>query len=177
MDHELLRDANDVVRYHTVGFIRNKETVGHHCANVASLAIAMWRTVEGEWPPASVLGIILTHDVHELETGDLPAPIKRNMGLATELAHLENQFHIEHDIPTMTSALTVPQIHIVQFLDSFDCVMFCLREIQRGNGMAHEMFHRAWQYAREKLDRINSPNWFAVGEDWLNQAWSGFNDA
>ena len=85
--HSWFRDAGDVTRFHTLRTIR-QQSVAHHSWGVATLLLHVWPEA-----PASVLRAALWHDVAEIETGDMPAPIKwANPELKKELGDVRDAF-------------------------------------------------------------------------------------
>lgn len=80
-----IRLAGRVIRYSTWPHIR-QQSVAEHSWQLLRIVIAIWPDV-----PAHVMRYIVTHDVGEITTGDLPYPIKANNPvLKAEVDRLEH---------------------------------------------------------------------------------------
>jgi len=130
MKLQTLRDANMVKRYHTEVMLK-EETVGHHCANVACTVIYMYHHVYKQLPPGSLLTYIALHDVEELETGDLPAPVKWHRPELKEKLNLAaEQVRQGMDLPVIS--LSAYQKNVAKFADLFDVMCKFMEERRMG---------------------------------------------
>jgi 5'-deoxynucleotidase YfbR-like HD superfamily hydrolase len=78
----------------------------------------------------------LTHDLAESTTGDVPAPTKwRNSNLDGCLQVLEEQFNRVYHLYQLND-LTEKERNIVKWADMLELVLYCEREVLRGNTFA-----------------------------------------
>lgn len=138
----LFRDACAVKRYHTVRTLR-QQTVGEHTMGILTLLNQIYPEARKE-----VLLAVMHHDFPELVTGDIPAPIKRQI---PRLALLLNEaeegtapLHQDFDLSAFEEA-------VVKFCDLMELVLWCLEECRMGN-----------QYARLPLENGLMWLWGAV---------------
>jgi len=120
----LMRDAADVKRYHTHRVLR-QQTIGAHSFNMLLLLDQVAPRARKE-----VFQAIMHHDLPELMTGDVPAPIKR---LHPELKVMMQE--AEEDLTPLYRELhlTVGEEQLVKFCDTMELVLWCLEEWQMGN--------------------------------------------
>ena len=154
------RDANSVLRYHTLPV--PKETVGHHCANVACMFTSIFMEASGALPSPEAYWYILTHDLHELWTGDIPAPMKRNEAMRRALED------IEANLPQPTEwrmTLTDFELALFKFCDAADCYHYFIRN---ADGFTLVDIERARQYMREAHNRLKPwPEYYRIAEDYM----------
>jgi len=130
MKLQTLRDANMVKRYHTEVMLK-EETVGHHCANVACTVIYLYHHAYREFPPSTLLTYIALHDVEELETGDLPTPVKwGSPELKEELNRVTGQVRQRMGLPVII--VPVQQKFVVKFADLLDVLYKFMEERRLG---------------------------------------------
>jgi 5'-deoxynucleotidase YfbR-like HD superfamily hydrolase len=133
-----LYEAGDVKRLHCVDTVRPR-TIAEHV--YGSMLIATELIKLSRWSSAAlnqsvsyeaIISALLVHDAPEVETGDVPGPLKRrNEVLAAEYEKLEGRFYKDYGI-------TFPQLgilenDIVAVSDSIDLAWLCLREMRLGN--------------------------------------------
>ena len=77
----------------------------------------------------------LTHDIGEHYTGDMPSPVKRSNKLVeAELELLESQHNPYYFIK---DAISDGERELVHLCDILAYILFCLQEIDLGNGKYH----------------------------------------
>ena len=116
--------AGAVKRWHTRTTIKEQDVAAH------SWGVAM--IVKEIYPQANadLLMAALTHDLHEIESGDIPYPFKKKnaqVRLGVELQ--ESQFVKENGLPQPAESL----IHILKWADMFELYLWCRREAGLGN--------------------------------------------
>jgi 5'-deoxynucleotidase YfbR-like HD superfamily hydrolase len=127
-----LRESGEVVRTHTFLTHRN-QTIAEHV--YGSLIIAMELCASVLAPrdeQARVAFTLLYHDAPERDTGDVPAPVKRdNPDIKAALDALEQRFYdrLNIGLPDLTERAQA----IVHASDTLDLAFTCLREKQMGN--------------------------------------------
>lgn len=142
---QMFRDAADVTRYHTQRMIRS-QTVGAHSFNVIMLIDQVWPGCRKDlWAAA------MHHDLPELHTGDIPAPIKRMqppLGVLLE--------RIEQDLAPLYKEfrLTVEEEMILKWADTMELTMWCLEERLMGNKWADRCVINgiSWMLASKMLN-------------------------
>lgn len=125
VEAQLYRDAGAVKRFH-VKRMHRTQTVAEHTFGMLMLVKQV--------APKNVLRVvydaILHHDLPELFTGDIPAPIKRahaELGplldsIEVGLYPLYREFH-----------LTPDEELLIKWADRMDLVLWCLEEVRMGN--------------------------------------------
>lgn len=128
----LYRDAGQVKRWH-VKRTHRTQTVAEHTFGMLMLVKQMVEEDSTGFEPFEVLDLynaILHHDLPELMTGDIPAPIKRahpQLGpileiVEAELAPLYRDFD-----------LTQNQAVMLKWADRMELVLWCVEEYEMGN--------------------------------------------
>lgn len=120
----LYRDAGQVKRYHV------KRT--HRTQTVAEHTFGMLMLVRQVDPHASksLYNAILHHDLPELFTGDVPAPIKR---AHPDLGSLMDSIE-EGLTPLYQDIALIPEEQVLlKWADRMELVMWCLEEVRMGN--------------------------------------------
>lgn len=119
------RRMGRVQRFHGTR-LSHEETVFHHSASTALILIRVY----GDLCSSELLQAALTHDLEELITGDVPAPVKWYIGDVEKWEQLEARirryFHIHH------SVLTDEEYRMLRAADFIDATMTCLEERVRG---------------------------------------------
>jgi 5'-deoxynucleotidase YfbR-like HD superfamily hydrolase len=127
-----------VRRYHTAPVIRT-QTVSEHSWAVAQLALWVAPACRRE-----VLVAALNHDLPELHTGDLPAPVKwDNPLLGDYLAKVEQTFHDDNGTHV---TLTAEEQHLLKWCDMAELVAWCFEEFEMGNKRLLPVILRGLQY-------------------------------
>ena len=145
-------------RYHTMPVLI-QETVGHHSHGVAVLATLLY-------PDASrdLLVAALYHDLAEHVTGDMPAPVKRELGLRKALAEYEDQ--LCQDAGLVTPKLSPEDERRLKFCDSAHGGLYCMQEINRGNRKMKTIKDKFVSYLHEITngDRVESQLIYYISE-------------
>lgn len=151
---QMFRDAADVTRYHTQRMIRS-QSVGAHSFNVIMLIDQVWPMCRKDlWAAA------MHHDLPELHTGDIPAPIKR---LQPPLGVLLER--IEQDLAPLYKdfRLTVEEERVLKWADTMELTMWCLEERLMGNHWADRCIINGIDWMRAS-QMINVDAWALVHE-------------
>ncbi len=136
----LYRDAGAVKRYHVKRTIRT-QTVAEHTFGMLMLVkqVTEGYGAYGLQARASLYEAIMHHDLPELMTGDVPAPIKRahpELGplmdsIEQELAPLYRDFELS---PLETA--------LCKWADRMELVLWCLEEYRMGNTYVKDTIRR-----------------------------------
>lgn len=129
----LYRDAGDVKRYHTKRTIR-EQTVGQHTFGILMLL----RQVSPDCSKA-LLFTAMHHDLAELFTGDIPAPMKRaNAQLSILLDEVECCLApLYKDF-----GINAEEARLLKWADRMELVLWCLEEVRLGNDYCRETASR-----------------------------------
>ena len=135
--------GSEVKRYHTVTTLVS-ETVGHHSAGVALMAMMIDLN-----PSKGLLISALFHDLAEHQTGDIPSPAKRKYGIHDQVNDLEEKL-------LRAAGLAMPQLdeidrRTLKLADIAQGALFCSREISLGNKRMRGVFDRYISYAEEMM--------------------------
>lgn len=123
----MIRLAGAIKRFHTVSII-GQQTVAEHSFYVALLCSEL----TGGNPSSELLKAALHHDLAEICTGDIPAPVKwKNPKLKCELANIERVFEIIHGIDSFLT--NEEEKLILKYADSLECAFFAVDQIMLGN--------------------------------------------
>jgi 5'-deoxynucleotidase YfbR-like HD superfamily hydrolase len=123
----LYRDAGAVKRYH-VKRTHRIQTVAEHTFGMLMLVKQV--ATDSLLADGKLYEAILHHDLPELFTGDIPAPIKR---VHPELGPLMDS--IEEDLKPLHQEfnLTPEQGALLKWADRMELVLWCLEEFRMGN--------------------------------------------
>lgn len=125
-DFKDLYQAGRVLRYHTVDV--PAQSLASHSWGVAMVVMAICE------PSPNLLKAALWHDLHEKETGDVPATAKwfhDNIKKAHDQA--EWAFNLVHGIaPTLTE----PEAMMLKWADTFELCLYCHHQARLGNEYA-----------------------------------------
>ncbi len=135
---DFIRNGMMVKRYHTVRTVAS-DTVAQHSHGVAMLC---WLLTEGK-ASAELLMAALTHDLSETNTGDIPSPTKRALGMS-ELDD-ENTLR-RHGLYT---SLTESEARTLSLADKMEGLLFCLEEIHMGNRHVEPVADKYQEYIEE----------------------------
>lgn len=133
-----LRMAAAITRYHTARTLRH-QSVGEHSFGVAQLVLYLA-------PNASqrLLSAALTHDLAELVTGDIPAPVKwDNPTMGAILTDLESKFNEKHGLRYQ---LSDEELLLLKWCDMAELVLWCIEELEMGNTYAAPLLNRGLDY-------------------------------
>lgn len=151
------RLAGQVKRTHIVPTIQSY-TVGDHTYNAMLIASELCKINEGVREEI-VLKYLLTHDVEEVYTGDLPAYVKKHEGLKYAVDRIEEEWRTSN-VPEHHSNynLTPQEKKISKLSDCSELVMFCIDELDMGNRHPAliKMCYRAKDYMNEYAVDINT---------------------
>jgi 5'-deoxynucleotidase YfbR-like HD superfamily hydrolase len=127
---EILYTSGAVHRLHTVPTNRSQDVAQHV---YGSLLIGTELCVLNSVEIHRVLLNLLYHDAAEVDTGDVPAPVKRaRPDLAYALRQAEHDF--EHRIGAQMPTLNPIEHDIVKASDTLDLMFKCVQERRMGNG-------------------------------------------
>lgn len=125
------RHAGDIERYHQYPTVQ-RQTNAAHSWHVARIWLACFcSTPAQEMHNGKILVYILRHDVGELETGDVPFPVKaENLILKEEMDRLEA-------VSLLKQRLTIPELTLwekasVKVADLIEMAEFGREETRRG---------------------------------------------
>tara|TARA_R110002110_G_scaffold161745_2_gene360633 strand:- start:246 stop:749 length:504 start_codon:yes stop_codon:yes gene_type:complete len=140
-----------IKRYHTLETI-GEQSVGAHSWGVAMILQYLDDTVS----KAAILKA-LSHDIAELYTGDIPAPVKwDNPDLVKSLKAIENAFERKLNIDYTKELLPYEAILFKQ-ADMFELLFFCMRQRKMGNTNMNTVFSNGVEYlANQDLNELGS---------------------
>ncbi len=155
-----------MTRLHTVNTI-HRHTIAEHVYGAQAIAVELCR-LNGE-QPGPVLLALLHHDAAEVETGDVPAPVKRaNEEVERIFEALEADAHTHNGVEH--TPLNPREHMIMKAADWFDLAFRCLEERRLGNRQPRlgRTFANVMGYAEAAR--------YLLGTDelrsWLNQEWN-----
>lgn len=128
---DLVLKGGRVTRFHTKSFLK-AETNAEHSFLVAWVA---WWMVGGT-PTANLLMAALAHDLPEYLTGDVPSPVKRQLGGV--LDGVESKVFAAAGVLPYTELLEGDEPKALKFADLCAGWLKCVYEVQLGNStLAH----------------------------------------
>lgn len=132
---QFIMEGGAVVRYHARPGIK-PDTDAHHMHGVAllcSLLVGSDEITGRTLASVNLLMAALTHDLAEQQYSDVSAPTKRAVpGLADTLNELENTALKKYWLD-YTQYLSAEELVVLKLADSFDGMLYCLRELALGN--------------------------------------------
>ena len=155
----LYRDAGAVKRYHV------KRT--HRSQSIAEHTFGMLMLIKQINPMCTknVMNAVLHHDLPELFTGDIPAPIKR---VHPELGPLMDS--IEEDLAPLFQdfLITVPEAILLKWADRMELVLWCLEEVRLGNSYCRPTVARGlgWILMAKMPDNAQELTAEVVADAW-----------
>lgn len=143
-----LRDAGAVTRYHTARMLRT-QNLAEHSFGVAMIILHVEPTAS-----ARLIAAALYHDLAELATGDIPAPVKwdspelRSVVEAIELRY-ERNMRLDVDLDDYEKK-------VLKWADMFELVLWCREEMWLGNSYAFAIMQRGIHYLLHDLGPCNA---------------------
>lgn len=132
-----LLDGSGVLRWHTHRMQR-PQTVAEHSCRAALILMAILPDCRIE-----LLRAVLTHDLAEVSTGDVPAQVKwKHPKLDAMLKDLEYQFEYEHGI---YEELSEEEQKILKWVDKVELLSWCAEEAKLGNTYALEPYDKVYK--------------------------------
>lgn len=139
---QLMLDGGAVQRYHTLRTVQ-RQTVAEHSFGVAWLVYLLTSGA----PSVALLLAAMGHDLAECETGDLPAPAKRSLGISAQFDAYEQ--HVMRAAGVVLPELTSAEQRTLKLADTCELLLFCLHEMSLGNFGMLPVFTRGMQYVGE----------------------------
>jgi 5'-deoxynucleotidase YfbR-like HD superfamily hydrolase len=133
-----LFNASRVRRYHTADV--QEQSLAQHSWGVAMIVS---RIVPQDDPRLAVLlQYALTHDLHEYVSGDSPATAKwKSKELEAYHRREEEDFNRRHKLVNYDD-LTPQEQAIVKWADMMELVIWCQKEMTKGNKFANAIYER-----------------------------------
>ena len=135
--------GGETTRFHTLRTIQ-EDNVAQHSFGVAWFCHLL---LDG-FADSTLLLAALAHDLAEQVVGDMPAPIKRELGVTMKMAELEDSILKNAGFEFV---LTEEQKRIMKLADCFQGMLFCVRERSLGNRGVDMVFSRYRGYVSERL--------------------------
>lgn len=142
----LIMRGGRVKRYHVMDTLK-QQTVAEHSFGVAWL---VYQLSEG-MPSVDLLMASLAHDVAECETGDLPAPAKKKLGISEQFAKYEDDILDGAGVEPFYVRLSDAERKILKFADTSELMLYCIREMSLGNMAMQEVYERGASYLHEMM--------------------------
>ena len=136
----MTREAGYIRRFHTKRLICS-QNIAEHCFGVANLCYALCAP---EKPSGELIEAALFHDMAELETGDIPAPVKwTNPDLKNILEDMEAEFNEYWGINWKLSPY---EQLTLKWADMLELLLKSIEEYIMGNKEAHLLIDSANNY-------------------------------
>lgn len=143
------RRSGRVRRFHTTETIK-VEDVAQHSFNIQNLLLIMLGTEEVS---RDLLLAALTHDMGEIETGDIPANVKKALppAVRAEVEALEKAavFSIH---PKLAVRLSQDEVRYLKIADRLDGLLKCSDEVRLGNTTITQIGERYCDYLSTLLE-------------------------
>jgi 5'-deoxynucleotidase YfbR-like HD superfamily hydrolase len=120
-----------------------EDTVAQHSFGVAWFCYLLSNGL----PSANLLMAALSHDLAEQDTGDIPAPAKRALGIKQQFDTYEDT--IMGNAGFHKFALTPGEVRTVKMADCMDGAMRCIMELKMGNHFMYPVLSRFVNYIEE----------------------------
>ena len=127
------RQSGEVKRCHT-HFHHGHYDVAQHCYNMLGMYLVLVKE-----PDIRVVKAIMSHDMPELWTGDVPFPAKK---IDPEMAAMLKRLEVFiHDITRTISALSAEEHKWLKALDMLELFMWVVDQMERGNRGMNNMYN------------------------------------
>lgn len=126
---QVARQAGNVGRYHTQSLLK-PENVAQHTFNALNLLLILTNGQVSQ----QLVQALLTHDMGEYVTGDIPSPAKRRLDAESRDAinNLEEE-SMRAIHPELAIALTAYEHKLLKLADNLDGLLKCIEERRLGN--------------------------------------------
>jgi 5'-deoxynucleotidase YfbR-like HD superfamily hydrolase len=172
------------------------ENLAEHHYWVELYALAIYKdyvmvdpTEEREAELLDIITMSITHDFPEIETTDVPTPIKRSSQIINDAyekyeREVTEKLEVESDLPDLAKLITDFNANsnlvseIVNLADRISAVVYCVEECVAGNRNLLPALGRYYFRIQAELERfdkkdVNYPVWYInVNTDLLNWACS-----
>jgi len=146
-DYGFIREAFMIKRYHTVGYVSQPETVGHHTCNVMAILFFLF----DDAPPLYLVKHALHHDAAELATGDIPATTKwAHPPLAAMLNKIEDEVSERRGLTSYP--ITEQHAALMKYADMMDLCFKGVEEMATGNEIFAPILSRGIGYCLNLLN-------------------------
>lgn len=140
-----LYEAGSVKRWHTWPTLKDQDLAAH------SWGVAMILHQIDPYNP-SLMVYALTHDLHEVDGGDIPYNAKKRFPALCDASLKQAQeFGDEHELWV---PVTPEELHKLKWADMFELLLWCFRERELGNKRISIVIGRAY----EALEILGFPN-------------------
>lgn len=160
---QAFREAGRVKRFHA-NVVTHPQTVGEHSWNMVMLLRALHPN-----PSKELIWAVLTHDIHERWTGDIPGPAKWWLNETFK----QGCHEIETDVNRMLDlniALTDSERSWLNALDALEGWMFALDELAQGNRHVEHVVRAYQERFDEQRDSLPEPILRFIEEyEWRRQ--------
>jgi 5'-deoxynucleotidase YfbR-like HD superfamily hydrolase len=148
---EILRGGT-IKRYHTLEII-GEQSVASHSWGVAIIV----EYLDPEINKNTVLKA-LTHDVAELSTGDIPAPVKwEEFELVQALKQIEQKYEQKLGVAKYSRHMSQKEKSLFKQADMFELLFFCVRQRRLGNANMNIVFSNGIEFlANQDLNERGS---------------------
>lgn len=127
-------------RWHTKLTLK-EQSVAEHSWGVAMIVNHIYPN------NAALIMAALTHDLHEIESGDIPYPFKKKYPeVGRQIGLQEDQFCRDNGIDF---ALGEEFKHALKWADMFELYLYCRREISLGNQLMYDTLDTAFKVLRD----------------------------
>ena len=106
----------------------------------------------------SVIHYLLIHDLHECESGDLPAPFKKKYPAIGQQLKEHAVAWRGKNLPSRYKGVSITgkELAIAKMADYLELMRYCIKEYNMGSNNTLEMFSRAKQYIKELNEEVKS---------------------
>jgi 5'-deoxynucleotidase YfbR-like HD superfamily hydrolase len=148
---EILR-GGAIKRYHTLEII-GEQSVASHSWGVAIILQYLSPNIR-----KSCVFKALTHDVAELYTGDIPAPVKwEEPELVQVLKNIEQRWEQKLDVSEYSEKMSSEEKILFKQADMFELLFFCVRQRRLGNANMNIVFSNGVEFlANQDLNERGS---------------------
>lgn len=151
--------AGETRRFHTWPVLR-QQNVAAHSWHVAMLGFLLYGQDEPGITPMFMMAL-LTHDMAECRSGDIPSPAKRRIDTMLELADTSTSFRqqwnaMEQEIAAQygfdwEKFLTSEEVRRFKIVDNMEGALYCINERMMGNKLIAECFNNYAKYISELI--------------------------
>lgn len=144
-DFRHLYEAGAVKRWHTWPTLKDQDNAAHSWG----VALILHQIAPYNF---NVLVHALTHDLHEVDGGDVPYNVKKSYPRIKEALDSQEQDFIDHH--EIWPVVSEQDLHLLKWADMFELLLWCFRERDLGNQRIGIVIGRAY----EALEKLGFPN-------------------
>ena len=151
MQRKFIFDGGQSKRYHTA-LVLKEQNIAEHSFGVAWFCELL---TQGQARKELIMAA-LAHDLAEHMVGDIPSPVKRQLGVSEQFHRFEHGHLRTAGLGTYEDELYQGEQATLKLADMMDGMMYCIRERRLGNQEIEPIYERFELYARQVISKYGN---------------------